>query len=304
MDDDAYPPAEPSPRRILSRSARKEEILDCSLMLASQGVKHWTEFDGEEYILSLDESDFALAARLVEIYRAENQGFQDEAPDYRSLDLLIAPLLYLAVPASLYFWVEPRPWANWWHERGSADAAAILGGEWWRCLTATTLHADHEHLLGNLLSGYFVFNLLNHRLGIGTLMIATLVGSTLTNLLVAAASGEGHVSIGFSTVVFCAMGLLAALETLQLRRKPWKGLRQLAPLIAAFFLAVFVGLGEHVDVKAHFYGFGAGAALGLLTRFLPKRWERPVLRGTPPWQAALVLAAYGAYALAWRLALR
>jgi rhomboid protease GluP len=297
MDDDEYPPVEPRPRRVLARSDRKEEILDYSLMLASQGIKHATEFDGSELILYLDEADYPLALELLELYRAENRDFQEEAPPLRTLDLFISPLLYLAVPSFLYFWVEMRPWANWWHERGSADASAILAGEWWRCVTATTLHADHEHLLGNIVSGYFVLNLLNHRLGIGTIMAASTLGAAATNWLVAAASREGHVSIGFSTVVFCAMGMLAAMETLLLPRKPRAGLRRMAPLIAAFFLAVFVGLGEHVDVKAHFYGFGLGAGLGLICRFLPRKLA------TPPWQAALVLVGYGIHALAWFLAL-
>lgn len=304
MEEDEYPAQAPRPRRVLAHSSRKEEILDYSLMLASQGVKHWTEFDGVEYALSLEENDFPLAQELLELYRAENQGFQDEPEPLRALDLLVAPLLYLAVPSFLYFWVEMRPWATWWHEHGSADAEAILRGEWWRCVTATTLHADHEHFLGNVISGYFVFNLLNHRLGIGTMMILTTLGAGVTNFLVAAASREGHVSIGFSTVVFCAMGVLAAVETSLLRRRPRKGLRGLGPIIAAFFLAVFVGLGEHVDVKAHFYGFGIGAALGALARFLQARVGFAARLARAPWQAALVLLGYGVYAGAWWLALR
>ena len=297
MEDDEYPAEILPARRTLIKSGRKEEILDSSLMLASQGVKHWTEFDGKEYSLSLEEKDAPLAEKLLAIYREENRGFRDEDAGFRSLDLLTAPLLFLAIPAFFYFWVEMRAWAGWWHSRGRADAALILDGEWWRCVTATTLHADHEHFLGNLLSGYFVFNLLNHRLGMGTLMAGATLGAGLTNWLVAAASPEGHKSIGFSTVVFCAMGMLAAVETFHVPRKPGKGLRRLGPLIAAFFLAVFVGLGENADVKAHFYGFGMGAAIGLVFRRLPRKLEKP------PWQAALLAMGYGLYALAWAMAL-
>src|SRR5207237_567665 len=36
-----------------------------------------------------------------------------------------------------------------WFERGSAVAARILGGEWWRAVTALTLHANLAHLLAN-----------------------------------------------------------------------------------------------------------------------------------------------------------
>jgi hypothetical protein len=91
---------------------------------------------------------------------------------------------------------------------------------------------------------------------------------------------------------------LAAVETLHLPRRGDRSLRRLSPLISAFFVAVLFGLGENADVKAHFYGFAMGACLGLLSRLFPPRWEKA------PLQAALLLAGYGVYALAWFLALK
>ena len=54
--------------------------------------------------------------------------------------------------------------------------------------------------------------------------------------------------------------------------------------------------GENADVKAHFYGFAAGAALGFASRGLPRFLSRL------PWQAVLVASTYAAFALAWYLA--
>jgi membrane associated rhomboid family serine protease len=284
-------------RRVISRSARKEEILEQSLVLASQGIRHWMEFDGEQFTLTLEEAALPLAMEVLDLYRDENAGFRDAELPPGQIELYLAPLLHLAIPVAAYFWVGLQPWANWLTSQGTADARAMLeGGEWWRCLTATTLHADHEHFLGNVLSGFFILNLLNHRVGMGTIMLLSTLGAGATNLLVALASGPDHRSLGFSSVVFCALGMLGAVEsTLIRRRKDWS-LRRLAPLIAAFFIAVMVGLGENADVKAHFYGFGIGAALGFLARFLPKGL------GRPPWQLAFACATYAAYVLAWRLA--
>ena len=294
-----YPltPTNRESRYVLDHSLRKEEILDASLVLASQGIKHWIEFDGKEFILSLDEIEAATAKNTIDLYRSENRGYQDAPIPLGNLELYLAPLIFLAVPVIAYFIVEPRPWANWWHSRGSANAQAILAGEWWRGLTATTLHADDLHFLSNLVSGYFILNLLNHRLGMGTVMILASLGGAAANLLVAATSNPGHNSIGFSSVVFCALGLLAGIETLNFPRRADHSLRRLTPLISAFFVAVLVGLGENVDVKAHFYGFGIGAVLGVLSRFLPKTLARPA------WQAGLVLAAYALFAAAWAVAL-
>ena len=305
MDESPSLPEAAPLRSVLEHSARKDEIMDCSLVLASQGVKHWVEFDGVEWSLILDAQDAPLARELIEIYRVENRGFQDAPPEQRDLDLLLSPLLFLAVPVACYFLVGLSPWANWWYSRGSADAELILKGEWWRCITAATLHADEEHFLSNLVSGYFILNLLNHRVGAGTVMLLATLGAGAANWLVALASGHHHLSIGFSSVVFCALGMLAAVETLNRSMRKDKsltswpaGLRRLTPILAAFFVAVYVGLGENADVKAHFYGFGIGAGLGLLSRLAPGTLKRPA------WQAVLVLATYGIYWLAWSLALR
>lgn len=319
MEDFTGPhPLLPS-RRELARSGNKQEILDCSLVLSSQGIKHWMEFDGGEWSLAVDEREGPLASGLIDTWRTENVGFQDAPLEKADLDLLVSPLLFLAVPVAAYFLVESGSWVAYLHNRGIADSGRILAGEWWRCFTAATLHADDGHFLSNLVSGYFILNLLNHRLGIGTLMLLATLGAGIDNFLVALVSGPEHRSLGYSSVVFCALGLLAAAETLGLARRRlehrdrfraqgarddadgafWNvRLRRLSPLISALFVAVLVGLGENVDVKAHFYGFGIGAALGLATWFQPATWKRPAM------QAIFTLTSYGIFAFAWFLATR
>src|SRR4051812_38166672 len=98
--DDQYPDiSDALPRRhILIHSSRKEEVGEYSLLLASQSIKHWMEFDGDEWILSLEERDALRAQELIDLYRAENRGFQEAPPERRDLDLLVSPLLFLAVP--------------------------------------------------------------------------------------------------------------------------------------------------------------------------------------------------------------
>lgn len=286
-----------SPARIiLATSSQKPEIMDLSLVLASQWIKHWIEFDGKDFSLSLEETEVIRAQELIDLYRFENRDSQEAAITGNKLDLFITPLIFLCIPVIAYFAIESKPWANWWHSLGNANARAILAGEWWRSLTATTLHADEQHFLSNLVSGYFIINLLNHRLGIGTLMVLASLGGAMANFLVAATSPSNHTSIGFSSVVFCALGLLAAVETLYLPRQGEKNLRRLTPLISAFFIAVMVGLGENADIKAHFYGFGIGVGFGFLTRYLPKLANRPA------WQAGQVILTFALYAMAWAMA--
>ena len=66
-------------RKVLVRSSRKEEVLELSLVLASQGIKHWMEFDGREFVLTLEDAALPVAECLLEVYRSENEAFRDEA---------------------------------------------------------------------------------------------------------------------------------------------------------------------------------------------------------------------------------
>jgi hypothetical protein len=79
--------------------------------------------------------------------------------------------------------------------------------------------------------------------------------------------GEAHVSIGASTAVFGALGLLVGAEFFaRLARAETRSRWQLiVPLGAGFALLAFLGVGEEhrrVDYMAHFWGFTAGLALG------------------------------------------
>jgi hypothetical protein len=62
------------------------------------------------------------------------------------------------------------------------------------------------------------------------------------------------------------------------------------------FLAVLVGIGERSDIKAHFFGFGFGAAFSPLAGWLGKKM------GAPPWQVAGILVVYAVYLGVWLIA--
>ncbi len=287
-----------SPQRELDRRQEKEPILEASLVLASQGIKHWVEFDRQFFILSVETDDYDVAHAILKLYVAENSGFNLPESDL-SLPphLHLSTLLHLLIPVSVFFWVGLTPWHPWLTRKGGAEAQGILAGEWWRCFTATTLHAGYEHFLSNMISGFFILNLLQRRCHIGISMFLLTLTAGLTNFCVALLSSHDHFSIGFSTVVFSGLGLLAGMETIRLPRSTLGGLRNSSPLIAAFFLAIMVGIGEHVDIKAHFLGFGFGVAVSPLAFWLEKRSH------TLSWKMAGVTIVYLFYVLTWRLAL-
>ena len=159
--------------------------------------------------------------------------------------------------------------------RAASSSIGLLDhGEWWRPFTGLFMHADVGHLLGNLLSGLFFGTLVAR--SIGPLRAWTLIllcgagGNFLTSLLT---YPESFVSIGASTAVFGALGILSGLgfsTMLRARyRLPWAKIS--APLVAGIVLLGWLGGGSHggnTDVLGHVLGFACGLTAGLLIGLL------------------------------------
>ncbi len=148
-----------------------------------------------------------------------------------------------------------------WLQLGNADAGAIRAGQWWRAVTALTLHADGLHLLGNLLIGGFFIDRLNRELGASRGWALVLAAGTLGNLGNALLQPAGHRAVGLSTAVFGTVAMLAVRSARHHRhslRHRWP-----LPLAAALALLGLLGSGgEFTDLGGHLWGFVAGLGLG------------------------------------------
>ncbi|UCE84590.1 MAG: rhomboid family intramembrane serine protease [Deltaproteobacteria bacterium] len=185
-----------------------------------------------------------------------------------------------------------------WFQRGSADAARILDGELWRTATALTLHADLAHVVANACVGAFFLNAVCRAWGPGLGLALVLLAGIAGNLLNALAYGTAHVSVGASTAVFGAVGVLTGTAVARRRRRGARGRRALLPIAAGLGLLAMLGVSPRVDLWAHLFGFVCGVAPGAGVRL--------ALRRPPP---IVVQALLGAGALAailgsWQLALR
>lgn len=159
-----------------------------------------------------------------------------------------------------------------WYAAGSADAGRIVAGEIWRALTALTLHADTVHLLGNLAFGSFFGFYSGKYLGAGFGWLLIVSGGVMGNLINAWVQVPEHRSVGASTAVFAALGILAAYRW---RRgfEPHTSWRvRLAPLYAGIALLAFTGTaGESTDLGAHLFGFLTGLLLGVAATTVAER---------------------------------
>ena len=147
--------------------------------------------------------------------------------------------------------------------------------EWWRPITSLFLHADLEHLMGNLGLGILFGLWCGHSLGKWRgwfLMLAAGAVGNFLNILVR--SGDDFASLGASTAVFGALGLLTGAGLWDSLRHPHRGgwLRTFAPLVAGLVLLSWLGIGgPRTDVSAHFLGFAAGLVLAPAVMFFSKR---------------------------------
>ncbi len=186
-----------------------------------------------------------------------------------------------------------------WVEHGGASAEWILRGELWRTVTALTLHADPAHAGANAAALAFLLTGVCRWLGPGLGAALALGVGALGNLGNAWFHAYDHVSIGASTAVFGALGLLGGAGVVRRRRLGLRGRQAWIPLAAGLAVLAMVGTGgPRVDIWAHLWGFGAGGAAGVLLERSP---DRP---GTPRAQLRLGAAAAAAVALCWALALR
>lgn len=185
-----------------------------------------------------------------------------------------------------------------WLAIGSADSEKILNGQWWRLVTALTLHVNYLHLLGNLAIGGIFIVFLCRYLGSGLAWAMLISSGVMGNLGNALLQPVNHDSIGSSTLVFGAVGLLAMLNITGRRHLSWK--HWFLPFAGAVALLAFLGTeGEHTDLGAHMCGFVSGVVLGLAVGCFVGKWGRP---GRLP-DLMLSLFSAGVVATAWLTAL-
>jgi membrane associated rhomboid family serine protease len=239
------------------------------------------------------------AAEQVAIYKRENAAVRPPKPPPVMVGRGgLGVVAYAAVLMVVAVCVRQYAFGFDWLASGRMDAGAVRAGEWWRAVTALTIHLDLAHLGGNLAFGGFFAYFVARYFGAGLGWLAIVLSGTLGNLINAFVQAGDHRSIGASTAVFGALALL----TVNAWRHGFSSATSLrtrmAPLVAGIALLAFTGTGgENTDIVAHLTGFVAGFGLGLaIVRYaLVDRGRR--LQPASAWAAA------GLVAVSWALAL-
>ena len=296
-NEDSPEPQEPEyPEIVCVSEGTFRQIRDDSLVLLSQGISHrlLRSIEGPFLIFVLPEHEEFARLQLA-LYRKENPPKEDNPPIPLSFSL--QPLWVLLAPV-IFTLIDFTDKINL-HSRGISDAGKVLKGEWWRTLTAQTLHGDVRHLASNLICGYIVMNMITFRIPLLRLAPFIAIASAIANLCVSLTVQTSFRSLGFSTFVFAAIGCLSVIEFRLMPKETHGLLRRFAPLCGATSLAVFLGLGENADILGHAYGFIAGLFCGLIPSKKALRWGTPLSTV----DGIGLLLYYAFYVVAWKLAM-
>src|SRR5690606_35044892 len=118
--------------------------------------------------------------------------------------------VYAALLLFMFVVVRQAPFGFDWLGAGRLEADAVRGGQWWRPLTALTVHVEFGHVAGNVAVGSCFGYFVARYAGPGGGGLAVLAAGFLGNLVTAYLQAGTHRSIGASTAVFAALGLLTA----------------------------------------------------------------------------------------------
>jgi len=254
------------------RCAQRSQAEQYALVLAAMGMHSSIVLDGELLVLSVGVRDAARATSELAAYDRENHG----PPSPRDGPLPATPQLEVALifwAVLLFFFAAARheAFSIDWLGRGAANSALMLGGEWWRAVTALFLHAGSVHLLGNLVFGTVFLLLLAQLTGAGVAALSMVMAGAVGNVLSVLVQTPQHTSIGASTAIFASLGTIAALRQSARQGHAVSKLRHWTPVTGGLALLVFLGFsGENTDIIAHVMGFGSGLVAGLVL----SKWGR------------------------------
>ncbi|MGK0290385.1 MAG: rhomboid protease GluP [bacterium] len=248
----------------------KRELFEVELLLQSKDIPYLADFFSFPYELIIEQSFSNTAQQEIKSYFEENQNFppKENTP---STTFVLPQLLWLPLVVLFFFHkaLAEQYSGGIWIENGIVHAQKILQGEWARTFTGLTLHADDAHLFGNIFVLWLFVHGVSQKVGVGFAWLLTLVTGALGNYF-NVLFYQDHRSLGASTAVFSALGLVAGLRV----KDFWTSSRKsmlFVPIIGAIALFSMLGVDVSTDVMAHFFGLIAGLIGGVCCMFFGEK---------------------------------
>jgi len=285
--------------RVVFESRNRQSCADRALVLTSVQIPYQLIDDGGSCALVVPAPYSARAASELRLYDDENPPLQPKPVrrvEYQdAVPGLIGYVFVVCIVAGMagYSFFQSN-----WFVAGRVDGQLIRDGELWRLFTALTLHSGVKHLLSNIVFGVFFGLFAGRLLGSGvawlTIVLAAATGNAFNTLLLEST----HRSIGASTAVFAALGVVAGYVWYGKLMSQDRWSNRYGPIVGGLALLMYTGTGgPNTDVGAHLLGFVCGFAGGLILIRLgtiPKDTQSQLVAGT---------IAFGLIFFSWTIAL-
>jgi len=285
--------------RVVFESRNRQSCADRALVLAALQIPHQVIDDGGSCALIVPAQFSAQAFEELRLYDDENPPLQPKPRQKIEYQDAVPGLVgYVFVVCLIAGMAGYSFFQSNWFVAGRVDGELIRNGEIWRLFTALTLHSGVKHLLSNVVFGVFFGLFAGRLLGSGiawlAIVLAAATGNALNTLLLEAT----HRSIGASTAVFAALGLVAGYVWFGKLMPQERWSNRYGPIVGGLALLMYTGTGgENTDIGAHLLGFVSGFGAGLiLTRLgeLPQDVRTQLIAGT---------TAFGLIFFSWVIAL-
>lgn len=267
--------------RVVFESGNRLACLDRALVLEVANIPHQVVHEGVTSAIVVPADWSAEAAAELRAYDEENPPRKPKpvrnVETHDPVPGLVGYVLTICLVAGMagYAWFGKD-----WLMAGHVNGALVREGEFWRLFTGLTLHSGLRHLASNIVFGVFFGIFAGRLLGSGYAWLIIVIAAGVANLTNLMLLEPSHRSIGASTAVFAALGLIAGYV--------WSGklmphdedrwMTRYGPIVGGLALLMFTGSGSvdpitginNTDVGAHFFGFLMGFIAGMLAiRFGP-----------------------------------
>jgi rhomboid protease GluP len=234
-----------------------------ALVLSSSGISHRVTRGERGWDLWVDDANHEKALNAIQQYLDEEQDLEptDERLSHKypkPFTGLGVSLILLACHVAVTIGQGHQAFVRAY----GSSAFDIMHGQWYRAVTSLMIHANTLHLAGNMVGIALFGTAVSATMGWGVGWLMILATGIVGNLANALLFRAGHLSVGASTAVFGAIGILAAHQFSKKFKLRSHRMRAWLPLAGGLALLGMLSSGERVDLTAHLFGFLAGMILG------------------------------------------
>jgi membrane associated rhomboid family serine protease len=279
------------------KSQSREKVEEWALVLSASSIPHQIDQEGGEWVIYISRLDLARSEQIIDQYEKENRGWSSKPAVKQLYKKTFSGLVVAFLLLAFYWFIRADNSWMLWFQVGNASAELIMRGELWRAATALFLHADNLHILSNVISCVVFCSVVCRLYGFGLGWILILISGITGNLLTAFFYRTGHYSVGASTAIFGAVGLIGAWRFIFWRSHPFSRKRAWIYIVVVLILLGILGVGRNADILAHLFGGMSGCVFGILAAKL--------IRHPLPMKRQYILAGFSVLiaGVSWVLAL-